>query len=499
MAPKIQKSSQTRLFLIEDGANPNNAPSYESLARALGTSWPQGDITPVRIPDPDRYGQFKTIDFSRGQRGQPSTSIEARLERDLSPFLKLVRKGCVFDVQLHAGVCEDPRNFNAGWEKIYVFEGALPTDYTTGELGALDADQDTPVNETIPISAQDYYEIKRLTGAELASSEIVQEIVDVVICDSRQCGECGIASNGCEKIFAITRSAGGSPGLPAELIYSIDAGATIGQSNVDTLAANEEPNAMACVGLYLVVISEDSESLHYAALTDILDGVETWSEVTTGFVATKGPMAIFSASPVHTWIVAEGGYIYFTDDPTSEVTVQTAGGVTTNQLNAIHGSDEENLVAVGNTNTVLFTNDGGAAWASVTGPRPGVNLNAVWVKSELVWLVGAADGTLWYTADGGGTWSQKGFPGSGSGVVRDIQFATAAVGYMSHDTVAVRGRILRTLDGGFSWYVLPEAAGLSLPLADKFGAIAACSEDPNTVFTGGLGDNATDGILVKIS
>lgn len=496
---KLQKSSQSRLFLIEDGAGPANAPAYQSLGRALGLSWSQGDLTPVRIPDPDAYGKFKTLEFQRGQEGLPTLSIESRLTHDPSTLLSLIRKGCAFDVQIHAGVCEDPRDFNGGWDKIYVLENALATSYDTGELGALDSDQDAPVNETVPLSGRDYYEIKRLQAAELASSEIVQEIVDVVICDSAQCGECGITSDGCEKVFAVTLSAGGSPGLPAEVIYSEDAGSTIGQTNVSTLAANEDPTALACVGIYLVVVSNDSDSLHYASLADILDGDETWAEVTTGFVALKGPNDIFSISSVFTWIVGDGGYIYFSDDVTSSVSTQTAGGVTTENLNAIHGYDEENLVAVGDNNTVLFTTDGGTTWSAVTGPNVGVNLNTVWMHSAIEWMVGAADGTLWYTRDSGGSWTQKGFPGSGSGVVRDIQFATGAIGYMSHSTSTPAGRILRTLDGGFSWYVLPEQAGFSIPSNDYINAIAACGEDPNVIFAGGLGDDASDGIMMKLA
>jgi hypothetical protein len=465
----------------------------------LGVSWPQGDLTPIRIPDPNAYGKFETIELQRGQQGLPTLSIESRLTRDLSELLALVRKGCAFDVQLHAGVCEDPRDFNNGWEKIYILEGALATSYDTTELGALDSDQDVPVNETVPLSGLDYYEVKRLVATEIGGTELVQAVVDVIICDSAQCGECGIASNGCEKIFAVTLSAGGSPGLPAEVVYSPDAGATLGETNVSTLAANEDPNGLACVGQYLVVISEDSVSLHYASLVDILEGTETWTEVTTGFVALKGPLGIFSVSAVKTWIAAETGYIYFSEDVTSGVEVQTAGSLSVQDLNAIHGSDDRNLVAVGASNTVLYTNDGGSTWASVTGPDVGVNLNTVWVRSATEWLIGTAAGKLWYTRDGGVTWVEKTFPGSGSGVVRDIQFATPSVGYMAHSTTAVAGRILRTLDGGNSWYVLPEAAGQTIPENDYIGAIAACSEDPNIVFAGGLAGNAVDGILLKLA
>lgn len=495
----LQKSSQTRLFVIEDRANPQNIPEYQFLSRQLGLTWPQGDITPIRIPDPSQYGKFITVDRQKGQQGLPSTSIEARLTRDLSTMLQLVRKGCSFDIQLHAGVCEDPRDFNGGWEKIYVLEGADATSYDTGEMGALDGDQDAPVNETIPVTGEDYYELKRIKGGEIAATTVVQEIVDIAICDSRQCGECGVTSNGCEKIFAVSMSAGASPGLGAQVIYSPDAGATIADTVITTMGAAEDPTGLACSGIYLVVISNESLSLHYAPLADILNGDETWAEVATGFVAAKGPNAIFSLGSVFNWIVGDGGYIYFSADITAGVTVQSAGAVSTENLAAIHGADENNLVAVGANNTVLVTSNGGESWSSVTGPAPAVALTAVWMKTDLVWLVGTAGGQLFYTVDGGANWTEKTFSGSGAGSVNDIQFATPTVGYMSHQTAAPVGRIFRTIDGGFSWYILPEQAGLSLPDNDGFNALAACSEDPNLVFGGGLGANAVDGIIVKVS
>lgn len=495
----LQKTSQTRLFTIEDRANPGNRPLYQSLARALGLTWAQGAITPIRVPDPSQYGKFITVDSIRAQQELPTMSIEAHLTRDLSTLLSLVKKGCELDIQMHAGACEDPRDFNGGWEKIYVLEGATATSYDTGELGALDQGQEAVVNETVPFTGTDWFEIKRLVASEVGASQVVQEIVDITICDSRQCGECGIPSNGCEKIFAVAVSQGASPGLGGGVLYSADGGATWTDTLITTLGATEDPTGLACSGIYLAVISNDSDSLHYAPLADILDGTETWAEVTSGFVGAKGPNAIYSQGATFNWIVGDGGYIYFSDDVTSGVDVQSAGGQTTQNLNAINGSDEFNIVAVGNSNAVLFTNDGGTNWAAVTGPAIGVNLTAVWVKSDKVWLIGSANGKLFYTQDGGATFTEKGFSGSGSGTVNDISFSTPTVGYMAHTTAGSVGRIFRTIDGGFSWYILPEAAGLSIPDNDRINAVFACSEDPNLVFGGGLGANATDGIIVKIS
>jgi hypothetical protein len=496
----ILKTPQSRVFTIEDRAGPAHPPLYQSLARAQAVSWAQGDVTPIRVPDPNEYGKFIVIDEITGQQGLPGLGIQFRMTRDLSSVLKLIRKGCPLDIQVHIGACKNPQDFNKGWDKIAVLEGARATTYGTDDLGALDSNENAVVNETIPFTGLDYYEIKRIAGAEIAPTQITQEVVDVAICDSRTCGECGIASDGCQRVFAVTMSAGGSPGLTAQLVYSSDQGATIGVTTVTTLAANEDPTGLACVGTRLVAISNESLSLHYEDIVDVLNGVASFTEMSTGFVAAKGPNAIFSRNSAMTWIVGNGGYVYFSSDITSAVTVQSAGTITTQNLLAIHGFDDLNLVAVGASNAMLVTRNGGSTWTSVTGPAVGVALNAVWMRSENEWFVGTAGGELWYTRDGGTNWTLKSFPNSGSGSVRDIQFSTATVGYMAHDYTpagGVTGRILRTIDGGYSWYVLPEAPGSSMPENDKIGALGVCDEDPNLVFGGGLGANGTDGILVK--
>ena len=153
---------------------------------------------------------------------------------------------------------------------------------------------------------------------------------------------------------------------------------------------------------------------------------------------------------------------------------------------------------VGVRNAVIYTTNGGESWASVTGPAPGVALNCVWMHSETEWFVGTAGGRLYYTRDSGTTWVEKTFSGSGAGQVRDIVFATPTVGYMAHDTATPAGRIFRSIDGGFSWYALPEGTG-SIPANDHITSLAACSDNPNVLYGGGLGDNAVDGILVKAS
>lgn len=491
------RSPFSRVFTIEDRAGPANAPEYQGQARAMGPSWAFGGRTPIREPDPGRYGAFRIIDAIKGERELPTMSLENRYQYTVSDLLALAKKGCPFDVQVHFGKCQDPRDFNNGWDKILALEAADITNWGTTELGALEQGQDAIVNETVDMSGFDLLEIKKLQVAALAAAEIVQEVLDIVICDSISCGICGITSDGCQIFFALQTATGGSPGLPSELIYSQDGGSTIGQTNIDSLGAASNPNALSCVGSYLVVVSSADNSLHYALIQDILDGTETWVENIQGIVATTGaPHDLFSAGSAHTWIVGAGGYVYFFSDITGVGVVQSAGVATAQLLNAIHGSDDQNLVAVGAANAVIYTTNGGETWASVTGPAVGVILNTVWVRGPEEWFVGTAGGKLYYTRNAGVTWVEKTFSGSGTGQVREIVFATPTVGYMAHDTAAAVGRIFRSIDGGFSWYALPEGTG-SIPDNDKINAIAACGEDVNVFYAGGLGANALDGILLK--
>lgn len=497
MKRNLQHAGQARVFLIPDRAGPNHAPQYQLLARPTSVSWGQGDITPVRVPDPEQYGKFITIDKIKGTADLPGLSLEVRMTRDLSEFLKMARNGCPVDLHIHVGACKDPSDFDRGWEKAMVLEAAEITNYGTGDLGAFE--DDAVVMETLDFVGQDYYELKDIAFAQYAESQAVQEIVGVAICDSRSCGDCGLASDGCQKVFAITVSAGGSPGLPGELVFTLDGGETFDESSVTTLPANRNASSIACVGPYLVIVSNTDDAIHYALLSDLVNGVESWTRMATGFVGAGSPTKIFSLGRTATWIAGDGGYVYFSDDPTAEFVTQTAGDIVAGNLGAIHGIDEDNLLVGGASNALLVTTNGGSTWSQVTGPsgQAAVTVKAVQMLSEKEWIAGYADGKVFYTINGGVSWTQKTLPGQSSIAQIDaIEFATRTVGYMAVRTATPAARLLRTIDGGYSWYVLPENVG-SIPATDYFNSLAVCGEDPNLVWGGGLADDALDGILVK--
>lgn len=493
----LHRSDYSRVFLLEGRASPARAPLYQGLWKPGAVSWDQGDVTTTRLPDPNRYGQFTRVAKIIGEPGDPELPIMAKHEFDLSKLLKLARNGCDHDIRVHMGDCQNPQDQARGWNKILVLEAGHITTYSTEDLGALSPDERTHLNEEVTFVGEDLYEVVRVNFSRMAGDYVGREVKSIYVCDSVQCGVCGVSSDGCQVVLAAVDPSEGSPGLLAEIVSTQNGGASWVETVISSLGAAETVAALLCIGSNVVVFSADSDSLHYAETADVVkgDGSETWAEVDTGFVATKGPLAASSLGPSQTWIAAEGGYIYYTEDPASGVEVQDSGSNTVQDLLAIHAYDANNVVAVGASNAVLRTQNGGITWSAVTGPAVGIDLNTVWMRTATEWLVGTAGGRLFYTTDGGETWTEKTFPGSGSGSVRDIKFVTPIVGYMAHSTSAPAGRILRSIDGGSSWYVLPEGTG-SIPANDYIGTLAVC-DDPNVVYGGGLADDELDGIIVK--
>lgn len=488
----------SRVFIHKGTAGPTVSPTFLAWAAAGALDKPLGDVSRIEAPSQVQRDAFDVIGSFRSGEENATLPLTIRYVLEKSEMLEIANKGCAFDLGIHLGKCTDPRDFNHGWKtgKILMLEEATLTTYGLSDIGTLTSEDQDAINEEVELSALRLYEILPLTFAERAKSEVAQEIIKVLVCDSASCGDCDDVSDGCQKVFAISAPVGSSPGLLPEVIVSIDGLSSVeAESSITTLAANENPSDAACVGDYLVVVSETDGAIHYADLEDLADGTATWTRVATGVVATKEPTAISSASPFDTYVGGQGGYIYFTNDPTSGLEVVDAGVATTEDINDIFAYSLSIIIAVGANNAVVYSLNSGDTFASVTGPAVGVALTAVAARSEKEWWVGTADGRVFYTKDQGAHWTEKGFASSGSGSIEDIVWASNMVGYISH-TLNTRGRVLRTVSGGHSWYVMPEGNG-TVPTADKFNSLAVCQREVNVLFAGGLADNAADGILIK--
>jgi len=216
-----------------------------------------------------------------------------------------------------------------------------------------------------------------------------------------------------------------------------------------------------------------------------VEGNITW----TGYTITG------QTSPVTTLAVA-GDYLVFgigtnicraaMSDPSTITTV--AFGATVNKIVAI---DAANLIAVGASGTVKMSNDGGLSWTAITS-GVSASLSSIAVRNYNDWWIGGASGSLlhytkgtltalsdptggdtintialpenrpddvyigtnggeiFYTINGGSTWTEYRFPGDNAGNVNLLAFADwmGPVLYIVHTPVSGPTRLLRDLSGG---------------------------------------------------
>jgi len=488
----------TRVFLQKYGASPANAIVYHNCMRFGSLEQAFGDITKIECPHPSIPDAFVEVGRIKSASERPTTQLVGHYPANEASILKeFADLACDFEAYMVIGTCDDVSNFNKETDKTLVFDSVSFTNLAIDELGTLSSEGRAEVNETADISMKAWYEVIALTFAARAGDIVTNEVVDVIVSDAPSCGDCSSGnSDGCQNIYAITLSAGGSPSTPADVVYSVDKGATWYAVDIDTLSAAQDPTGVAAIGEYLVVVSNDSNSLHYALLSDFdTTPTVTWTEVTTGFVSGGEPNDIWSVGNT-AFVVGDGGYVYKCIDPTSGVTVIDAGASVSDDLQAVHAISDTFMVAVGNAGAIVKTENGSTVTA-VT-PRPvgvGVNLTAVWVKENdsNQWWIGGNDGNLRYTINNGVTWTTQGFAGSGSGVIRDIAFSTKQIGFISHSTTTPVGRLFKTKNGGASWVLQPTSL---VPDNDRLTAIATCQYDVNFVVGGGLGANGSDGIMI---
>lgn len=488
----------SRVYLIDGRANPNHTPSYESCLKAGAPSQTFGDVEKVECPDPNSFGKWVEMGSIKAATERARLPLQGRYAIDVkSELLRLALKGCAADVQVHFGECTDPSVANT-FTKALVVEDAYLTNWESEDLGALASGDNAAVNESTEVSASAIYEVLPMVFAEKAGALVVNEVMAGTLCDTVSCGTCsGLESSGSDKAYFLTKGAGGSAGTPAYVVYTKDKGITWYGTDVDSWATAVDGAGIACIGNYIAVIATSATDPMAYALKSEFDGVHdpTFTDSITGFVAAGTPRAIWSWGP-GAFIVGSVGYIYKCTDATAGVTVLDAGVLTSANLTAVHGISEQFAVAVGAAGAILKTEDG-TTWSVVTPLNINfiaTNFTGIAVRSKYTWMATTSSGRLYYTTDGGTSWFEKTFPGSGSGTAYAIAFSTDTIGYLAHGTTTPRGRLLRTFDGGNSWVLLPESTQ-TMVTCDYLRCIAVGS-DPNLVLAGGLADNGSDGIIV---
>jgi len=454
------------IWVQPDG--PNSQP-YFLGCHALGDiERPRGDATLVFIPDVEHPNNFIPLDiYASGGPGPVSTTIESVI-KSAADWLESVN--CPMPIYINQVLCGRQDVFD-NWDRAFILDKAIVTSESLSGMVIMSADDQDRSMQSFDVSAKLMHRLFPLsTGSQNIISVAGQTGLSVAFSGSRKCyGQCGnVHSANQDGYLGVT----GLIGSPTNLYYTDDGGLVWFPTATNPFQSHEDVSGVVDVQIaknsYRVIVTRGTlDGLNPAEIAYSDDRGATFTNVNVG--AVNGQYAIGTGQPLfawngsNIWLVTTGGYIYFSKDAGITWTAQESGATTTQNLHSVYFVDDKVGFAVGDNNAILRTTDG-ENWSALTGPAA-ENLSiaqAVFAFDRNRIWIGYDSGNLYFSNDGGDSWFERSYPGSGTGEIQSIQFCNEYVGYISHiSTGGATGSLFRTINGGWSWITqsLPSGTG----------------------------------------
>jgi photosystem II stability/assembly factor-like uncharacterized protein len=157
--------------------------------------------------------------------------------------------------------------------------------------------------------------------------------------------------------------------------------------------------------------------------------------------------AAFVPGTMNAIVVGDSGTILRTDDGGKSWKRPVLNFELKPSLLAMAFTSPLGAVAVGENGAIVRTSDGGQTWALVTPTATPNHLRAVTFADAMIGIAVGDAGTILRTQDGGKTWHRPKAPSEGVGGLKAVTFGNAGNGI----AVGTDETILRTIDGGESW------------------------------------------------
>jgi photosystem II stability/assembly factor-like uncharacterized protein len=208
------------------------------------------------------------------------------------------------------------------------------------------------------------------------------------------------------------------------------------------------------------------------------DGGVTWAPKPLTGAPTQDYSAVDCASATTCLITVGNGHLVRTADggaTGAEITPATG------RINAAAFSSASRVVAVGDRGATVVSDDGGVTYSPIGGSITVADLRLLRATSPQVANVGAANGNLVRTIDGGRNWFTVGVPTTST--VVDASFPNGSVGY----AIDSLGGAFKTVNGGTSWQILNTGSSVA-----PFAVLATGPNDVMLVGPSGI-RRSTDG------
>ena len=470
----------SRVFVAEGAAGPGNPPVFQSCLAMGSTSQSIGSVTFIYCPDPDNYNQFIAVGEIQEREEQVETSLSGHFPlTSRSRLVQWAKSKTPLAIHVHFGQSTNPQNFNTFVKAVIFDEGAKISSLDIDELGALE--ESGSIGESVDISAASFYEVVPMTYVSIQNDTIETGGVDAWL--ERLYDEYLPVSQRFA-VFVVTNGDGSTTG--GKLIYTIDGGANYSEIDLTTaIVAGNSPSGVAAVNGVPVIVSADVTNMFY------VDVVAGDTAVTT--VATGNAINAIDSAGAFAYVVGDSNYMgKITDYSAAPEDVDAGSGGNLVSV-SVHPSG---AVAAGDDAGYVFFSADGLNFGGVQ-IDAGNSVTAVEVVNADIAWAGTDTGKLFYTQNGGQSWVQSSFPGSGSGEVTDIRFPTLSVGFIAHRPATGNAYLVKTVGAGASgtWYRTPYAGAIptaySLKLAMRQG-------EPNMMVATGptTSDPTADGVII---
>jgi photosystem II stability/assembly factor-like uncharacterized protein len=454
---------------------PNSTPEYLGCHDFGDTEQGFGDMNLIFCPDSSRANQWN-VSATYQSASEPGEFTIESATKETRGALNKIKRGCGLPFYSLAITCGRKDTF-ANWKNATIYYPTILTTSGQNNRAKREPGDQGPAIDTFTFQFAQSFQVWRPIVGRQDIGETTA-LNDITACSVEQCaGKCGPGEDSCDSMAVAGDAPAGSPGEAADVWSTSDGGGTWSLLPSGPFADAIDVASIDCFEI-------NSDTTRYIAAQGTTapaapmqiayrDGTTgAWTRVTVGSVNGQyalGPKALFALDKNHIWLAASGGYVYFSNDGGATWTAQTSGGTTAENLIGIRGSSTNDLYAVGENDAIIKTTDGGLSWILVTATGGGNNLRSLSVISkQVVWVVDSG-GQMYYTIDGGTTWTERAFSDSGTGEGRDIEFANELVGFMLHNDATPNGRIFQTINGGQEWELLD-----TTPTNSGLNAIVVC-------------------------